>query len=142
MSREDMLARVPLFSEVSKKDLQRLAKTMVSRNFGPGELILKEGDHAVGFFIVLSGRLEVVKGLNTDNPRTAATLGPGDFFGEMALLTDYRLSASLRTLETTECLAMSRISFRPALRTQPSMALKMLPVMARRLREADAKLLD
>ena len=142
MSREDMLAHVPLFSEVSKKDLRWLAKTMVSRNFGPGELILKEGDVAVGCFIVLSGRVEVVKGLNTDNPRTVATLGPGDFFGEIALLTDYRRSASVRALEDTECLAITRWNFLAELRIRPSMALKMLPVMAWRLKETDAKLLE
>ncbi|MFQ5879238.1 MAG: cyclic nucleotide-binding domain-containing protein [Dehalococcoidia bacterium] len=142
MSREDMLARVPLFSEVSQRDLRGLAKVMVSRTYGRGDVILKEGDDAVGMFIVASGRVEVVKGLNTNKPQPLATLGPGDFFGEMSLLDKYPRSASVRALDDTECLAFTRWDFLAELRTQPSVALQMLGVMARRLRETDARLVE
>ena len=138
MDAEKVLAKVPLFSEMERNDLRRLAKVMVERTYGPGELILKEGDQAVAFYVITSGRVEVVKGLESANPDVLASLGPGEFFGEMALLEGYLRSASIRAAEDTECLVMRRWDFLAELRRQPSMAVQMLPVLSRRLRQLEA----
>ena len=142
MERQEMLARVPLFSEIDRKDLENVARLMVSRIYRPGDLVLHEGDEAVGFFVVTSGRLEVVKGLNSESPHLLATLGPGEFFGETALLDNYRRTASVRAVEETECLVMPRWEFLSQLQQQPAMAMQLLRVMARRLRETDERLLE
>ena len=140
MSIEDTLALAPLFSQLSRRDLKRLAKGTVSRQFGKREVIVAEGEQAVSFYIIRSGRAEVVTGAGTSNPKVLATIGPGEFFGEMALLDDYLRSASVRALEDTECLVLYRWDFLAELRTSPSIAVQMLPVLSRRLREAEAEL--
>jgi CRP/FNR family cyclic AMP-dependent transcriptional regulator len=140
MSTEDALAEVPLFSQLSRRDLKRLAKGTVTRQFEKGHVIVKEGDQALAFYLICSGHAEVVKGADGPNPRVLSTLGPGDFFGEMALLDGYLRSASVRTLEDTECLLLSRWDFLAELRTSPYIAAQMLPVLSRRLREIESHL--
>jgi CRP/FNR family cyclic AMP-dependent transcriptional regulator len=140
MSTEDALAQVPLFSQLSRRDLKRLAKGTVVRQFNKGHVIVKEGDQALAFYLICSGRAEVVKGAEGPNPRVLNTLGPGDFFGEMALLDGYLRSASVRALEDTECLVLSRWDFLAELRTGPYIAVQMLPVLSRRLREMESHL--
>jgi CRP/FNR family cyclic AMP-dependent transcriptional regulator len=140
MNTEETLAQAPLFSQLSRKDLKRLAKGTVSRQFGKGEVIVKEGERAVAFYLILSGHAEVVKGADGPSPKMLNTLGPSDFFGEMALLDGYLRSASVRALEDTECLVLSRWDFMAELRSSPYIAVQMLPVLSRRLRDAEAKL--
>jgi CRP/FNR family cyclic AMP-dependent transcriptional regulator len=140
MSIEDTLAQVPLFSELNRRALGRLAKGTVKRQFAPGDVIVAEGEQAVAFFYLLSGRVEVVKGAEGPSPKVLKTMGPGDFFGEMALLDNYLRSASVRALEDTECLQLWRWDFLYALRTNPHIAAEMLPVLSRRLRETNAEL--
>ena len=140
MSIEDALAQVPLFSQLSRKDLKRLAKGTVTRQFEKGHVIVKEGDQALAFYLICSGHAEVVKGAEGSNPRVLSTLGPGDFFGEMALIDGYLRSASVRALEDTECLVLSRWDFMAELRSSPYIAVQMLPVLSRRLREIESHL--
>jgi len=140
MNVEDILAQVPLFSQLSRRDLKRLAKGTVSREFSKGHVIVKEGDQALAFYLILSGRAEIVKGAGEPKPRVLNTLGPGDFFGEMALLDGYLRSASVRALEDTECLLLSRWDFMAELRTSPYIAVQMLPILSRRLRELESQL--
>ena len=136
MSVEDTLATAPLFSELSRRDLKRLASASITRGYRKGEAIVKEGENAVAFYIIKSGRVEVVKGLGSKKENPLATLGPGDFFGEMALLDSYPRSASVRAQEDTECLILTRWDFLAELRTNPYIAVQMLPVLSRRLRDA------
>lgn len=135
MSLEDTLAGVPLFSQMSRRDLTRLAKATVTRQFRKGEVIVKEGDQAVAFYVVSKGKVEVFKG-----QRVLTTCGPGEVFGDMALLDNYPRSASVRAVEDTECLVLSRWDFLGELRTNPHIAVAMLPILSRRLREADERL--
>jgi CRP-like cAMP-binding protein len=140
MGREEMLHNVPMFSELSKKDLGRLAKLMVPRSVKAGEVIIKENDQAAGFFIISSGKVEAVKGAETGNPQVLATFGPGDFFGEMALFEGFPRSATVRALEDSECLAMTRWDFTAEMKNHPEIAVGMLPILVRRLRDLDARL--
>lgn len=135
MSLEDTLAGVPLFSELSRRDLSRLAKATVTRRFTKGDVIVKDGDQAVAFYVISRGKAEVFK-----EKKTLATLGDGEFFGETALLDGYLRSASVRAAEDTECLVLSRWDFLAELRSSPHIAVAMLPILGRRLRETDEKL--
>jgi len=133
---EDTLAIAPLFSELSRKDLKRLATATIVREYKKGETIVKEGDVAVAFYLIRAGRVDIIQGKGGKSARVLATLGPGDFFGEMALLDSYPRSASALAKEATECLVLSHWDFMAELRTNPYIAVGMLPVLSRRLREA------
>jgi CRP-like cAMP-binding protein len=142
MGREDMLKSVPIFSELGKRDLARLAKLMVPRTVKAGEVVIKENDQAAGFFVVAGGKLEAVRGADSANPQVLARYGPGDFFGEMALFEGFPRSATVRAVEDSECLAMTRWDFTAEMKNHPEIAVSMLPVLVRRLRDADAKLAE
>ena len=137
MGREDLLKSVPIFSELGRGDLSRLAKLMVPRTIKSGDAVIEENDQAAGFFVVSSGKLEAER-----HGKTLATYGPGDFFGEMALFEGFPRSATVRAVEDSECLAMTRWDFTAELKNHPQIAVSMLPVLVRRLREADERLAD
>jgi CRP-like cAMP-binding protein len=142
MGREDLLKKVPLFSELGKRDLERLAKLMVPRTVKSGETIIKENDQAAGFFVVSEGKVEAVRSAESATPHVLASFGPGDFFGEMALFEGFPRSATVRATEDSELLAMTRWDFMAEMKNHPEIAVSMLPVLVRRLREADAKLAE
>ena len=141
MGREDMLQNVPIFSELSRRDLGRLAKLMVSRAIKAGEVIIKEGDQAAGFFVVSAGKLEAVRGEGSGEQHLA-TYGTGDFFGEMALFEGFPRSATVRAIDDSECLAMTRWDFMAEMRNHPEIAVGMLPVLVRRLRDSDSRVAE
>jgi len=133
---EDTLATAPLFSELSRKDLKHLAGAAIVRSYKKGEAIVKEGENAVAFYIIRAGKVDIIRGRGSKSQKVLATLGPGEFFGEMALLDSYPRSASVVAKEVTECVVLSRWDFIAELRTSPYIAVQMLPVLSRRLREA------
>jgi CRP-like cAMP-binding protein len=137
MGREDLLKSVPIFSELGRGDLSRLAKLMVERTVSAGDAVIEENDQAAGFFVVSKGKLEAER-----QGKTLASYGPGDFFGEMALFEGFPRSATVRAVEDSELLAMTRWDFTAELKNRPQIALGMLPVLVRRLRDADQRLAD
>jgi CRP/FNR family cyclic AMP-dependent transcriptional regulator len=138
MGREEMLKNVPIFSELGRKDIERVAKLMVPRSFKAGEIIIKENDQAAGFFIINTGMVEVVRGLDTPSPHVLNKLGPGECFGEMALFEGFPRSATVRATEDTECMAMTRWDFTAEMKNHPEIAVGMVSVLVRWLRKADA----
>jgi CRP-like cAMP-binding protein len=136
MSIEDTLTNVEIFSELPRRDLTRLAEVTVVRRFGKGDVIVREGELGVAFYVVSSGVVEVVKSLGTPNEHVLATLKPGDFFGEMALFDNQVRSASVRAVEDTELLVLTKWDFNAELTTNGStMALSLLAILARRIRK-------
>lgn len=142
MGREELLKSVPMFSELSKKDLERLSRLMVPRSVKAGETIIKENDQAAGFFVISTGKVEAVRSADSDHPQVLATFGPGDWFGEMALFEGFPRSATVRAVEDTETLAMTRWDFMAELKNHPEIAVGMLPTLVRRLRDLDARLCE
>ena len=127
---------------MSRESLDKLAAFSFSKSYAPGEVIIEEGRTGNGVYAITSGRVEVVKGLNSGNPRRLAVLGQGEVFGEMALLDEWPRSASVRTLEDTACIGIDRWLFLAQLRKEPEVAIAMLQVLVRRLRETDARLAE
>jgi CRP-like cAMP-binding protein len=140
MGHEEALRKVPLFSGLVAADLNRLGRILVPRQYESGELIIKEGDEAVGFFILSSGKVRVVKDLGGGKEQVLATLTPGEFFGETALLDGYPRTATVQAVDKTECLALTRWDFMSELKGSPTMAVEIVRVLARRLRQTDANL--
>ena len=133
----DQLAHVPLFKDLDKKGLERLVRIARIRNYKAGENIVKEGDEGVGFFMIANGSVDVTK-----SGQKLATLHAGEFFGEMALLDNYWRAATVTAIGDTECIAMSRWDFNAELRANPDIAMEMLSLMSRRLREVEQKLTE
>jgi len=140
MPHEDALRNVQLFSQFSSKELTRLGRAIVEREYKKGETIVKEGEQAVAFFIIVKGRVEVVQAGGSKKSQALAQLGPSETFGDMALLDGAPRSASVRAVDDTTCLVLSRWDFVAELQTNPHMAVAMLPVLSRRLRDVEAKL--
>jgi len=135
MATVDVLGNVELFEELDKEDLERLAKVTVTRDYKAGDVIVREGELGVAFYIVAQGKVEVVKGLDTAAETVVATMGPGQFFGEMALFDNQMRSASVRAVEDTECLVLTKWDFNAELKeTDGRIALTMLSLLARRIR--------
>ncbi|HXF52365.1 MAG TPA: cyclic nucleotide-binding domain-containing protein [Dehalococcoidia bacterium] len=131
----DLLARVPLFKSLPRKTLQRLERIAVAREYKAGEDIVREGDRGAGFFLITQGKVEVLKGGSQLN-----TLGAGEFFGEMALLDNHPRVATVRALEDTSCLALSRWDFVAELRANPDLAIEMLEAVSARLRQLEERI--
>jgi CRP/FNR family cyclic AMP-dependent transcriptional regulator len=142
MDREEILNKVPIFAGLNRRHLKRLSKLMVPRSFKTEEAIVHEKDQPAGFFVITSGKVEVVRGGAGGKPQVLATLGPGEFFGEMALFEGQARSATVRALEDTDCLVMTGWDFRAELSTDAEIALAVLETVVRRLRELEARLTE
>ena len=141
MEAREALARAPLFSDLKSGVLDILARSVKVRRFAPGELVVKEGEDAVAFYVLCEGKAEVVKRLEQEGEQVVGHLSEGDFFGEMALLDGFPRSASVRAVSDCECLLLVRWDFLALVRTSPDVALAILPVLSRRLRECEEQLL-
>ena len=137
MSVEETLSHVELFSELEEDDLRRLAKVTVSREFKTGDVIVREGELGVAFYVVASGNVEVVKGLGSGTEQVLATMDEGDFFGEMALFDNEVRSASVRAVSDVDCLVLTKWDFNAELTTSPTITHAMFRILARRIREAN-----
>ena len=134
MAIEDTLSRVELFADLEKEDLQRIGKACVVREFKPGDVIVRENEIGVAFYIIDKGRVEVVRDLGTPSEQVLDTMGPSSFFGEMALFDNHVRSASIRALEETRCLVLTKWDFNAELSQNSHIAVAMLAILARRIR--------
>jgi nitrite reductase/ring-hydroxylating ferredoxin subunit len=138
----DALSRVPMFSGLGREALENLQAFTFRRQFKAGSMIVEEGRTGNGLYVVLSGRVEVVKGIPAGRPEVVAALGPGEPFGEMALLGEWPRTASVRAVEDSECLGMDRWVFMHQVRREPEVALKMLQVLAQRLAKTNERIVE
>ena len=136
MNTEELLAQVGLFRSLNKKHIAQLARFTMIQQYAPGQVIVRQGDTGLGLYIIVSGSVEVCKERPGQEPVILNTLGPGQFFGEMALLDDFPRSATVSAREPTECLTLTKWQFLAELESHPEMALPMLPVLSRRVRDA------
>ena len=124
-----MLSSVPLFSECSKKELQAIAQSAKEVERKAGSTLVKEGDTGLGFFLITDGSAEV-----TVQGKKRGKLGPGDFFGEISLLDESPRSATVTAETPVRMLGLTGWSFKRVIQHNPSIATKLLKVMATRLR--------
>lgn len=131
---EEVLARVPLFSMLSKKDLANLARNSHDRTFPAGTVLTEEQESGVTFGVIREGRASVsVRG------RPARTLGPGDYFGEMALIDHSYRSATITAETDLHCLMFTAWVFRPFALEHPETAWALLEMMVQRVRDAESR---
>ncbi|RLC55322.1 MAG: hypothetical protein DRI79_05115 [Chloroflexi bacterium] len=132
----DFLNRVPLFRGLKKRQLERLAKRFIPREYAAGKAIVTQGKGGEGFFIVVSGKAEAIRERADGTKAVVNTFGPTDFFGELALLDDGPRTASVVATEATQCLVLTRWDFLAALKEDVDMAITILQELARRFRMA------
>ncbi len=135
----EALRQVWMFSELDDDQLESISTFTFNKSFDPGELIVVEGQTGNGLYVILSGNVEVLKGDVRENPKVLAKRGPGDVFGEMALLGEWPRTASVRALDSVQCLGIDRWVFLSQLERQPQVTIKMLQILAQRLRDSDAR---
>jgi CRP-like cAMP-binding protein len=137
---EDLLAKVPLFSRLSKKSLKKLAAVCVPRHYPANTVMMRDGTTGLGLFLVISGSVEIFKGDGEDRV-SLAIVRPGDILGEMALIDDQPRSASAVSLQPTECLLITRDGFQTLVKKDPDIAWSLVPALVERLRQQQDKIL-
>jgi len=125
----DMLKKVPLFSGLDDKELQAIASSMRERKFRAGDTVTQEGAGGVGFFVVGSGEADVNVG-----GETKGSVGPGDYFGEIALINESPRTATLTARTDMICYGMTPWDFRPLVESNSAIAWKLLTAMAEKMR--------
>ena len=125
----EALRQVPLFDNLDEKDLDQLARQMHERRFPEGAEVTTEGSTGAGFFVIAEGNADVSIG---GEHRT--TLGPGDHFGEVALIDDGVRSASITAATDLLCYGLTPWEFRPFVEDHPQVAWALLETLARRAR--------
>jgi len=132
----DFLKRVTLFEDLDRRSLEAIANAAVEQDYSAGQEIVRQGDTGVGAFIIKKGKVEIVQD-RQGHQHKLAELKSGDVFGEMALLDEFPRSATCRAVEATTCLGIQRWHFRGILESHPQIALALLPVLTKRLRNAE-----
>jgi CRP/FNR family transcriptional regulator len=125
----DTLKKVPLFASLDNKELDQISSTMRERRFKAGDTVTQEGAGGVGFFIVQEGEAEVDVG-----GETKGVVGPGDYFGEIALINESPRTATLTARTDMVCYGMTPWEFRPLVESNSEIAWKLLTAMADKMR--------
>ncbi len=131
------LKSIWLFSACTNSELRRIRSSLDEVQVPKGKVLVEEGRIGLEFFLIVDGRAAV-----TRRGRKVVTLGPGDHFGELALLDRRPRSASVVSETEMDLLVLSQRQFNSLLQSVPTISRKMLAAMANRLREADAKAYD
>jgi CRP-like cAMP-binding protein len=135
MTNEEFLARVPIFESCTADEVSSIAAVAQEHTYAPGQIIVTQGTPGQAFYLITEGRVAI--------ERDGAVLGAfvaGDFFGEMSLLDSAPRSATIRAVDQTRCLMLSSWDFKSLLERTPSIAIRLLEVLSRRLRVADERL--
>jgi CRP/FNR family transcriptional regulator, cyclic AMP receptor protein len=127
----NLLHNVPIFSDCSPKDLSAVARGLKEVNHKAGTVIAREGDPGVGLFVIVDGEAKVTIG-----GKLKTKLGPGEFFGEIALLDGGPRTATVTAETDMKLLGLTEWVFRGLLQGHPAIAVKTLQAMAGRLRSA------
>ena len=125
----DTLKNVPLFSELDKRELEQIASSMRERRFKAGNTLTQEGTGGVGFFVVQEGEADV-----TVAGEKKGSIGPGDYFGEIALLNESLRTATLTARTDMLCYGMTPWDFRPLVESNSEIAWKLLTAMAEKMK--------
>ena len=128
------LERVPLFEGLNKRQLERLAKRCIERDYTAGQEIVVQGQGGVGFFLIISGKAEARRKKADGSTVVVNSFGPKDFFGELALLDEGLRTASVVATEPSVCLGLTRWDFLAELQKDPEIALPILQEVVKRFR--------
>jgi CRP/FNR family transcriptional regulator len=135
-----LLARVPVFEELTEEDLRRVAEVSVPRAFEAGDVVFREGDDSDTCYVVQSGHARALREHPDGRQITLATFGPGDIFGELAMFDDERRSATIEAIDALEVIGILGPDMRRLMREHPDIAVQLSIALGRRLRAANERL--
>lgn len=135
MTHEEFLARVPIFESCSPEQIASILSVAQEHTYAPGQIIVTQGTPGQAFYLITGGRVAIER-----DGQPLGAFGSGDFFGEMSLLDNAPRSATIRAIDETHCLMLSSWDFKSLLEKMPSIAIRLLEVLSRRLRVADERL--
>ncbi|MFN8215877.1 MAG: Crp/Fnr family transcriptional regulator [Solirubrobacterales bacterium] len=136
----ELLKSVALFEDLGEEELERFSHVAVPRAYPAGTRVFHEGDSSDACYIVRSGSFRITREHSDGRAITLATLGPGEIFGELAMLDGDKRSASAEALSDGEVLALPAGDVRSLLARHPEIALKLVAGLVRRLRAANVRL--
>ncbi len=128
------LARVPLFTGLTDRQMKLLAQRFIHRSYAANEVIIAQGKGGEGMFTIVSGQAEAVLETVDGNKMVVNTFDATDFFGEITLLDDGPRTASVIATQETECLILSRSDFISVMKNDPDMGVVIAQELAKRLR--------
>jgi len=140
MHNVELLHSVPIFSDLPRSALSKIAERMVSRSYSKGQMILLEDALGETFFVIASGSVKITRLSDDGREVILAMLGEADFFGEMSLLDGEGRSANVVALEDSEVLTLTRSDFLEILEQYPKIAISLLEELTRRLRKSDQQI--
>ncbi len=135
-----VLRNVPLFAGLNEAELERLSRVCGRRRAERGEFVVRSGESTDSLYILLTGRAKVTNSDEEGREIILAMLGPGESFGEMGLIDGSPRSADVVALEASELLVLGKDEFQRCMKDNFQVALKLMQVLVRRLREADRKI--
>ena len=130
----ELIQRVPLFSDLDPKEVEQIARSFKERVFSPGDHITEEGKGGIGFFVIESGTAKITVG-----SEERGSYGPGDHFGEIALIDAGARSATIIADTELRCYGITSWEFRPLVELHGTIAWKLLETMAGMLRAAQER---
>ena len=139
MSATAVLERIPLFNQLAPGELQRVVEVTRERTYPKNSVILFEDDPGDALYVVAQGQVKVVLIGEDGREVILSVLGPGEFFGEMALIDDEPRSAHVIAMEDSSLLVLRREDFQGILKQSPGIAVALLRELSRRLRRVDEK---
>ena len=126
-----LLKKVPIFSDLTPKELAEVEKIVHQRRYKKSETIIHDGDPGLGMYIIVSGSVEIVEEDETAGKKTLAKLSDGSFFGDMALLDEEPRSASAIALVDSDIMGFFRPDFLDLIYRKPKLGIKVLLALAR-----------
>lgn len=139
-----MLNVIPLFQHLNQAQLESVGAHMALRAVEKGAVIVRKGEIADSFFVIVSGRVKIFieDAASVDREVILKTLGPGEFFGELPVFDNEPRSASVMAIDNCHLQVLSYRSFRRAIEQSPDIAQRVMRTLAKRLRAADRKISD
>jgi CRP/FNR family transcriptional regulator len=131
----NIISTIPLFNGLPEDQITAIGKIAVEKRINKGEIIFSEGDEGKGFFIIAEGRVKVFKVSSEGKEQILHIFGPGQPFGEGPVFTGQRFPANAQAIDKTRALFFPRISFVNLISANPSLALNMLAIMSKKLRQ-------
>jgi CRP/FNR family transcriptional regulator, cyclic AMP receptor protein len=125
----DTLRNVPLFADLDNRELEQISSSMRERRYQAGDVVTQEGSGGVGFFVVEEGEADVSVG-----GEAKGSIGPGDYFGEIALINESPRTATLTARTDMVCYGMTPWDFRPLVEGNSAIAWKLLTAMAEKMK--------
>jgi CRP-like cAMP-binding protein len=136
------LKNIEIFADLSVNELAAVASVTEEAAFDEMEMVFREGETGDTLFLIVEGEVAVIKDCNVDREFELDTIGPGDYFGDMALFGDDRRSATIRVKKDARFLTLNKQELQEIVREYPQIALHVCRVLSMRIRRLHGKISD